>query len=143
MKDILFIIWTDKQACGIPIIDEQHRIIAGLINSLYFLLGQNQFRQSIEVVSKSIAYHIRLYFFSEEYLLIQSGYEGFEEHKELHKNVEIDFSAAMRKTLDAYHSDAIRCDELLTFMKVFWLGHICKDDKQYVPHVRKHLGLDR
>ena len=143
MKDILFVIWSDKQACGIPIIDEQHRIIAGLMNSLYFLLGQNQFRQSIDVLSKSITYHIRLYFFSEEYLLIQSDYKDFEEHRRLHRTVENNLAIAMRKTLDSYHSNAVRCDELLTFMKIFWLEHVCKDDKKYVPHLKKHLGIEK
>jgi len=38
MKNILYIVWSDNNSVGIPIIDEQHRGIISTINSLHFFI---------------------------------------------------------------------------------------------------------
>lgn len=139
MKDILLIIWSDKQACGIPIIDEQHRIIAGLMNSLFFLLSRNLFRDSIVNMAKVILHHIRLHDFTEEYLLREAGYPDLEAHCALHKEQEQALIFAIKKTLEAHENNAVRSDELMTFMKSYWLNHTCKEDRKYIAHIEKNL----
>lgn len=141
MKDILFIIWTERQACGIPIIDEQHRMIAGLINSLYFLFSRNLFREAIMPLAKAVVYHIQVHNFTEEYLLTKADYPDLEQHRLLHRKNEQTLATAIRKTLEAYHSNVTRSDELMVFMKSYWLNHICEEDRKYLAHLKKHLGI--
>jgi len=38
MKNILYIVWSDNNELGIPIIDEQHRAIISTINSLHYFM---------------------------------------------------------------------------------------------------------
>lgn len=139
MKDILLIIWSEKQACGIPIIDEQHRIIAGLMNSLFFLLSRNLFKDSIINLAKVVLHHVRLHNFTEEYLLREMGYPDLEEHRTLHKEQEQALIQAIKKTLEAHENNAPRSDELMAYLKSYWVNHICKDDRKYLSHLEKTI----
>lgn len=141
MKHVLLIVWTERQASGIPILDEHRRIIAGILNSLYFLLSNNLFRQGVMNLAKATIHQTQLYTMTEEYLLTQAEYSDFEEHRKLHKHYENELVKAVRKTIDAYDSNAHRCDELLVHMKKYWLEHICKDDQKYIPYVQRYMGI--
>ncbi len=139
MKDVLMVVWSDKQATGIPIIDEQHRIIAGLINLLFFLLSRNLFKDSIVNIAKVILHYIRLHNFTEEYILREAGYPELEEHRLLHKDAELELTLAIKKTLEAYENNARRSEELMAYMKNYWLVHTCKEDRKYISHLAETL----
>lgn len=129
--DMLFIRWTEAQALGIPIIDEQHRITAALINTLYFMLSNNLFKDSIVDILRIVVHHMRLHNFTEEYLLEKMGYDAIESHKQSHKEYETLLADAIRRTKQAYEQNATKSSELLLFLKSYWMDHICKEDHQY------------
>ena len=136
MKDILLIIWSEKLELGIPIIDEQHRTIVSTMNTLYFMLSRNLFNTSINNIAHIISHHIRLHNFTEEYLLQQAQYPDLDAHRQLHRESERELTAALRKTTQAYEQNAVRSDDLMTFMKNYWLNHVCKEDRKYADWLR-------
>lgn len=139
MKHLLLIVWSEKLEMGIPIIDEQHRTIVSTMNSLYFMLSQNLFNESILNISRIVIHHTKLHNTTEEYLLEQAGYAHLEEHRALHRESEMEMTAAIRKTTQAYEQGAPRSDELMTFLKSYWLNHIGKEDRKYADWLRSRM----
>lgn len=139
MKNVLLLVWSEKLEVGIPIIDEQHRTIVSTMNSLYFMLSKNLFNESIMHISQIVAHHIQLHHFTEEYVLKQANYSGLDAYRILHRECELDLTAAIRKTSQAYAQNAARSDELMVFMKNYWLNHICKEDRKYADWLRSRV----
>lgn len=137
MNNLLLIVWSDKLELGIPIVDEQHRTIVSTMNSLYFLLSKNLFNESILHISRIVINHIKLHNFTEEYILEQAHYPDLDGHRKQHRESELDLMEAVRKTTQAYEQNALRSDELMAFMKSYWLNHICKEDRKYADWMRR------
>lgn len=140
MKNILLIVWSEKLELGIPIIDEQHRTIVSTMNSLYFMLSKNIFNDSILNISRIVIHHIKLHSFTEEYILEQANYPDLDSHRLLHSEVERNLMVAIRKTTQAYEQSAVRSDDLMVFLKDYWLNHICKEDRKYADWLRSRIG---
>lgn len=139
MKNVLLIVWSEKLELGIPIIDEQHRTVVSTMNTLYFMLSKNLFNDSITHISHIVAHHVRLHNFTEEYLLEQAEYPDLDAHRLLHRESELQLTAAVRKTSQAFDQRALRSDDLMVFMKNYWLHHICKEDRKYAEWLRSRM----
>ena len=137
MNTILLIVWSEKLEMGIPIIDEQHRTLVSTMNSLYYLLSKNLFNESILHLSRIVVNHMQLHHLTEEYILKQAKYPDIEGHRVQHRQSEYDMMEAVRKTTQAYEKNTARSDELMAFMKSYWLNHICKEDRKYADWIRR------
>ncbi|MCK4542570.1 MAG: hemerythrin family protein [Spirochaetales bacterium] len=132
MKNILYIVWSDNNKIGIPIIDEQHRGIISTINSLHYFIQTGHGHEIIKPTMIMLEQYTYVHFKTEEALMAEASYPAFEEHIVLHK-------ALLKKTKDL-SIDANRnkdSDMVLKFLKEWWLGHINKEDKKYTPFLRK------
>ena len=58
MNQDLYIIWNDKNNTGVPIIDEQHKCIVGIINSLHYFiregLGKEAVRHTLNILEQYV-----------------------------------------------------------------------------------------
>ncbi|WP_200762329.1 bacteriohemerythrin [Nitrosophilus alvini] len=134
MKNVLYIIWNDENDLGIPIIDEQHKGIVSIINSLYFFMqngdGEDELLHIIDLLDK----YIKVHFKTEEALIKKALFPGCEKHLLMHK----EFFKKMQKI----RAEALTTNEpknLLSFLRSWWLEHIKKEDIKYVPFVMNTL----
>ena len=131
----LTIQWTDANNVGIPIIDDQHRGIVSVINSLGLFIRQNKgeyFQNAAFVMMDS---YTKLHFATEEELLRLAGYEHFAEHRQLHENF-------IRKSF-ALSTKSIRLRDpkiYFLFLVQWWMEHINKCDHMYADTVKKYLA---
>ena len=129
----LFIKWQNVNSTGIPIIDEQHRGILSIINSLYYLTNKRICDDELcSFISDAIKDYARVHFITEEGILQAAAYPDLEKHREKH----VIFALEAEQMEHA----GIRANDtkpLLNFLKTWWLEHINKDDMLYVPFVRK------
>lgn len=128
----LFIVWNDVHKTGIKIIDEQHRGVVTAINSLYYFMQHNRGSIVVVPIFDIIEKYTQIHFLTEEAMLEQADYPAFSEHKKYH----VSFVTSMRKNVAAANYDP---QELLVFLKSWWLDHINKKDKDYVPFVLKAM----
>jgi hemerythrin len=136
MKNTLYIIWSDNNNLDIPIIDEQHRGIVSTINTFHFFTQEGQGIDALKPTLVTLGQYITLHFKTEESLMKEAGYPGFNGHIQLHKEL-------LKKTIDiaktaTLHNDT---DAVLKFLREWWLGHINVEDRKYAPYVRNRLGI--
>ncbi|MDR2405623.1 MAG: bacteriohemerythrin [Deltaproteobacteria bacterium] len=136
MKKLL-IVWRDVNRTDIPIIDEQHRGIVTVINSLHEAIGTKREIKILEPATEMLLAYSKLHFMTEYELLEDSKYPALEAHNKLHDQLIKDM---------AKHFSASRKEKDLTimldFLKAWWLNHINREDMLYKEHLKKFLKID-
>jgi hemerythrin len=132
MKNILYIVWSDNNNVGIPIIDEQHRGIVSTINSLHYFMQTGHGNEIIKPTMIMLEQYVDIHFKTEEALMAEASYPDIEEHIVLHKEL---VGKTKKLSIDANRNKD--SDMVLKFLKEWWLGHINKEDRRYTPFLRK------
>jgi len=139
MQQPLFIKWQEKNDTGIILIDEQHRGIVSIINSLYFLTAKGMCNDTLcSFISDTMKNYSRIHFITEERFLQEAGYPDFEEHKELHRK--------LTQETERMEQAALKKNDILPFLdflKKWWLEHINEKDMLYAPHLREYFAVHR
>ncbi|HMK66285.1 MAG TPA: hemerythrin family protein [Thermodesulfobacteriota bacterium] len=123
----LYIIWSDRNQTGIPIIDEQHRGIVSTINSLHYFVQKGRGEDVIAPTLIMLKQYTNIHFSTEEDLVSKSEFPNKESHFSLHETFknEIDYIYKDKNIFD-------KSDVILKFLKDWWLNHINVEDKKYV-----------
>ena len=131
MQDhLIYIAWKPEYNLGIPIIDEQHRGIVSIINSLYYGMQHTYMQGFLAPIVDMLHNYTRIHFQIEEHFLEQSDYPDLKNHIILHQELIAKLDEVGRKSLlegDPY--------QLMVFLKNWWLHHICEVDMQYKDHI--------
>ena len=139
MPNNFFIIWSGKWELGVPILDEQHRGAACLINTLFYFIANKHGSDIIIKVMQSVMRYSDLHSFTEEGLLAQAGYPGLEQHKKLHNQLAADLRETIQKTIGV--GDYVSAPEVfMEFLKSWWMDHLCGADKEFAPHLRAYIA---
>ncbi len=131
----LMLVWSAKHELGIPILDEQHRGIVSIMNTLFALLPENRAAKVFSLLDMAEMF-VKVHFYTEENILRLAGYPGFEEHRQLHVDMTSRFEkiqAESRRTGDPAN--------LLLLLRDLWTNHINNADLLFAEHVRARLGL--
>ena len=137
MMNALYIVWSDSNELGIPIIDEQHRGIVSTINSLHHSIKTKNGAQDLEPILIMLRQYSTIHFRTEQDLMKEANYPGLEEHLQSHRELfetTTDFSSQLGRGANPV--------EVLRFLKEWWLGHINAKDRQYVPFLRELVGKE-
>ena len=131
----LFVEWTDALSVGIQEIDEQHKILIGLINRLFDETVVNQASAEVteEVLRELVEYTV-VHFAVEESLFRIFDYPAIEAHMNLHtdlKTLVLDLQKKIKQGETVVNSD------LLMFLRKWLTNHILKEDKLYAPFLIK------
>lgn len=124
-------VWSDELSVGIQEIDEQHKVLLGLLNELHLAV----FSQRGSVVCRGIldrlAEYTRVHFAVEESLMRILGYPDHEQHRHEHEML-------TNQVVDLQHKldtgQAAISFELLHFLKLWLTKHINESDKRYGGH---------
>lgn len=137
METPLYIKWNDNYAIGIPIIDEQHRSIVATINSLYYFLRLGQEDKMLDAIVEMLVQYTIIHFRTEETLLDAAGYPEFTGHREMHRELA---DRTRQIALDSH----VRRDgeEVLVFLRSWWLGHINEEDRKYASFIRSRTASE-
>ena len=128
MEHKLYIAWKDSYCIGIPIIDEQHRCIVSIINSIHYFVEEHRELDVLESIINMMIQYTVIHFKTEEAMLKEAGYPPIEEHILLHKQL-------INQLKEVSHEATQECDvdPLLKLLKAWWLSHINQEDRKYVP----------
>ena len=128
----VFIVWKPEYNLGIPIIDEHHRGIVSIINSLYFGMQNNYLNEILTPIVDMMDDYARIHFKIEEGFLEKINFPDLEKHKALHEQL----SANSRKL----GHDSIKnrdTHHYMDFLKQWWINHIRHEDLAYKNFIFK------
>ncbi|MCL2196346.1 MAG: bacteriohemerythrin [Treponema sp.] len=131
-----FVEWTDKLACGIKIIDDQHKGLVNLVNEMFDHVSGNyvQERDYFNRVIQEAVKYVKTHFATEEKILVATKFTGYAEHKKEHEN----FIRAIVDNIKEYESgNRLTLSTFTRFLKDWILSHIAFMDKQYFEYFRK------
>lgn len=122
------ITWSEEFSVGDASLDSQHLYIIDLINRIIDCQNRPSHSDLIISTLSEINNYSRYHLEYEEALLERLDYPEFNEHKALHFEY-------LEKTSDlsskAQNFDKNVTDEILEFLKDWWLNHILVEDMKY------------
>ena len=128
----LFIVWKPEYNLGIPIIDEHHRGIVSIMNSLHFGMQNNYAKEILTPIIDMMHDYTRIHFQIEENFLEKIDFPSAKKHHEFHLDLSSRLSKLKKESVldkDSY--------QLMDFLKQWWISHICSEDLIYRDHFFK------
>jgi hemerythrin-like metal-binding protein len=120
--------WEEKYSIGIQSIDNQHKEIFKLLNSLLEAMKQGQAASVTSQIILELEKYSRTHFQKEEYFFKRFNYSGAASHI-LEHQVFIQKINLLKSELTT--GKFVLCIELLNFMKNWIEHHILEVDMQY------------
>jgi len=126
-----FVEWSEELSVGVEEIDEQHKVLVGLVNEMHDAIHQRHGSEVVQEILAKLADYTRIHFAVEESLMRILNYPGYEDHKEQHEEllqhvVELQEKVRTGKTSIGF--------ELMHFLKVWLTKHIMESDREYSEH---------
>ncbi len=131
------ITWRDSYSVGVPLIDNDHKLLVSLINQLDDAINGGQGRDVVGSVLNVLEEYTRGHFGREELLMRKAGYADLPPHKREHEKL----TAQVHEIVARYAGgdDSHIDDHLLQFLKSWLTGHILGVDMKYTPYLK---GVD-
>lgn len=128
------ITWQDSYSVGVPLIDDDHKLLVTLINQLDDAIQGGQGRDVVGSVLNVLEEYTRGHFGREELLMEKAGYADLPPHRREHRKL----TDQVRDIVVRYHGhqDEHLDSEVLTFLKTWLTGHILGVDMKYAPHLK-------
>jgi hemerythrin len=124
--------WDASLSVGVAQLDNEHRVICGLINDLLKVAeaGQGIQMQVVEQSMRTLLEVIRQHFASEERMLADVGYQENLSHQHLHRGLEERLEHLLaRKGLVVNR-------ELADFLRQWFLEHLQTEDQKYAAFLK-------
>ena len=128
-----FVSWDTSYDVGVASVDQQHRHLVDLINSLYnACLGERaELEETFRDVMKDLVDYVIFHFKDEESIMEQINYPGVKEHKQKHEL----FVKEILKSANAYtHGKQFVPNSFARFLRDWLFNHILIDDKAWARH---------
>lgn len=121
--------WSDEEySVGIPEIDEQHKMLFNLVNTIHAAIYEHKGTAACVGVLEELADYTRVHFALEENLMQQGHFPGFLAHRELHHALVNEVVAL----LEQIHAGQAKISfQLLHFLRSWLKQHIQGEDKKY------------
>lgn len=123
--------WSDDLSVGIQEIDEQHKVLVGLLNELHAAVVERKASTACRGILDRLAEYTRVHFAVEEALMRILGYPAHDAHRAEHELLTRQV-VELQEKLDS--GKASIGFELLHFLKVWLTKHINESDKRYSAH---------
>ena len=119
--------WDDSIALGIPVIDEQHKALFGLVNSLNEAIKSGDCAETTQEVIWKLITYVTEHFNEEERLMMSCNFPYLAEHRKEHdqfvsrlRQIQVDF-------IDGHEMGV----SVLDFMVDWLVCHIKGTDQKY------------
>lgn len=120
--------WSDKFSVGVKVLDDQHRVLVGMINRL---IDTPDLKSQDEMVPDLLAGMIEyatIHFETEEKLMEQFDYPGYDVQQAEH-------GAFIAKTAEFCSDGRLQVERIpesiLIYLREWWINHILIDDMKY------------
>jgi hemerythrin len=129
------VVWDDKYATGIKLIDSQHKELFSLTNELFHacLHGDEAYKGGVfkETMSRVVEY-VRFHFGAEQELLQRINYPDYQEHKKQHDTLVLKILASVK---DYNEGKNFVPNHFVRTLRDWILSHIALSDKLYAAYI--------
>ncbi|MCB1866400.1 MAG: hemerythrin family protein [Chromatiales bacterium] len=122
--------WSAELSVGIDEIDEQHKVLVGLLNDLHEAIMQRHGNEVCRGILDRLLEYTRIHFTVEESLMRILHYPDYENHKHEHDELSRQATELVAKLDGKKHAISF---ELIHFLKLWLTKHIMESDKAYAP----------
>lgn len=129
--------WSDTYRTGFRAIDNDHRQLFHLVNTLHAAVQRNDGPAVIGETFRALNDYIKEHFSREEQFMQQADYPDITRHKGEHKLLAtqvLNLEKQFRKSPSNFDFNGF-----LKFMENWLVQHIMKNDMKYVPHLRGEM----
>jgi hemerythrin len=134
-----FITWSGTFACGIRLIDDQHKELINLVNEMFCHATGNDKQEReyfSKVIQKAVRY-IKVHFATEEKIMRAMHYPDYAEHKKHHDHFILEVLYNIREYETEKHYTLF---SFTKYLKDWILSHIGVVDKQYFLYVKRMIA---
>jgi len=122
--------WDEKYSVHVKEIDDQHKHLFLLFNTLQEGMRSEKDSKELEKELSDLIDYTILHFATEEKLMQKFSYIGFVEHKRTHDNL----IAEAKELQEKYAQGRIVLSKEVSVFLTDWLtGHILDTDRKYAP----------
>ncbi len=126
--DAVLFQWSESFSIGLQEVDEQHKVLVGLLNELHEAIVHHHGSRAARDVLNRLAEYTRTHFTVEESLMRILNYPEFAQHKQMHEDL---LHQVLELQLKLDSGQAAITFELLHFLKVWLTKHINESDKRF------------
>ena len=137
----IYMAWDPKFELGIPVIDNQHKKLVSLCNTLYEGLMKSKaaekadWQASLTDTLRECVDYVKTHFHDEEAIMRAAGYENYATHKRAHE----DFIHKVLNTTHEFNKATFSTAlQFVRFLYDWILGHIAHEDKLYVKSILEY-----
>ena len=127
--------WDDKYSLNISIIDEEHKKLIGIMNDAIVAKQHSNNLKEISKLLKELTMYALKHFSTEETYMIEFDYPEFQYHREEHHDFSNKMIAYCNRVADGDYQIA---NEILEYLKQWFVNHIQITDKKYVDCFKKN-----
>ena len=123
-----FIDWNDTYSVGVVKIDNQHKRLVQIINELSDAMGAGKGKEVLGNVLKELIAYVNTHFKTEEEMMVQFGYEEYENHRYEHEKL----TDEVKRFFDDYQAGkAPLSTQIMNFLRSWLMDHIVVKDKKF------------
>jgi hemerythrin-like metal-binding protein len=130
-----FMTWDERFSVGVKTLDEEHKVLFGILNELYDAMKRGQAQVVTGHLLKKLADYTRRHFASEEAKMTASGFAGLAEHRDKHRDL---IQRVEQFIVRFERGDIMLSVDLFNFLRDWLTTHIQKTDKEYGPWLTGH-----
>ncbi|HJV67395.1 MAG TPA: bacteriohemerythrin [Geomonas sp.] len=123
--------WEERFTVNVKEIDEQHKALVAMLNTLYSAMVANKGREVHKEIIYDMVRYARVHFETEERYMRRTDYAEYQTHQVEHEK----FTAKALDLKDrADHEAFILTLEIMNFLKGWLQNHILVTDSRYAQH---------
>lgn len=130
--------WSQDYSVGIRLIDNDHKDLVDLVNSLHDQIAESDSQAQITKTLSFLARYVREHFAREEALMADYGYPDLAAHRASHHKMTAKIHAAQQ--IFASEPERLDPQKLLLFLREWLVHHIVCADMKYVPYLHGEAG---
>ncbi len=128
-----FVDWRSEYSVGHAEIDQQHRKLVDIINSLHDSMKLGGKPEDLKRILNDLVNYTRYHFSHEEKLMERAGYADLANHKRVHRAM-VEQVEKLRKEVESSRTGF--SIKLMGFLKGWLTDHILGTDQKYAPVVK-------
>lgn len=132
------IVWKEKMSVGNTIIDDEHKLLICLLNSVEIALQVENHADMVRFLVKELHQYTRNHFFQEEKIMKDRKYPDLENHKKEHKAILEQISELEVKLENTENSDSGFKDleaDIASMLRSWIIDHVIKTDLKMKPYM--------
>ena len=123
-----FFPWKDQYNLNISEIDEQHKLLVGMIDQLHTAMAEGKGKAVLGDIMQQLLDYTRFHFTTEERIMQEYGFPGFERHRQEHKAL----TTKVMEMMEKQQENTLGLSSNLSMFLQDWLtSHILNTDRKY------------